>query len=96
MHRFELPPVFYEDTAHSHCFMDGPTVVKRTRRHLVVEMTTRDAAELWSRAEYYADPCMAAEFIESGCLGIISSARATLRRMRDQGYSHELYRAAAA
>jgi hypothetical protein len=83
---FKLSPTFYDDTRHSYCFDDSPVELKRTKREVIVTLSEADAFELHSRADHYAGE-MAGEFIANGCGGLVSSARATLKRMAAQGYS---------
>ena len=84
-YRFELTPTFFDDTLHSLCFDDEVVEIKRLKTKVVVVLTSRDADELWSRANHYSGE-MAGEFIANGYGGLVASARATVKRMRAQGY----------
>lgn len=73
----ELPPRFYDD----HVARDLPAgeELHRTARMVMVALTRDEWVELRSDAEHYADG-MGGE-LDRSYLGLVSSARATLRRL---------------
>ncbi len=63
-----------------------PEVINETTRHVYLAMTPAQLADLISDAHYYAGEC-GAEMVgqDRGMLGIVSSARATLKALERQG-----------
>ena len=74
---YKLPPKFYWD--HRSRELPSGEVVKETSRHVHVRLTDEERDELLSDAEYYVSDgkYMSVE------QGLISSARATVKRLRD-------------
>jgi hypothetical protein len=80
-----LPPRFYEDHMSRDC-EDGAQIatadrsqeLRETSKGVIVSMTHAGIAELWSDADYYASE------MGGNYPGLASSARATLRAIRDQ------------
>lgn len=74
----KLPPAFYWD----HRFRDLPSgeVVKETSRYVLVNLTPDELAEIESDASYYATE---GKYMGRHLQGIVSSARATLRRIKN-------------
>jgi hypothetical protein len=73
-----VPPRFYDD--HVARDLPGGTVVKRTARLVHVELDRAGYDELLADARYYAGDAMT-EFAGDGGLGLVGSARATVRRL---------------
>lgn len=85
--RFELrlPPRFFEDHMSRDCedaaqiaTADRTVELRETSKAVIVEMSHAGIAELWSDADYYASE------MGGNYPGLASSARATLRAIRDQ------------
>lgn len=89
---FTLTTRFYDDTKHCHCFYNDPIEHKRTKTTVTVTLTSDDAAELYSRAQSYADGENAREYRREGYGGLVSSAGTTIKRMLAQGYDLEDYK----
>jgi hypothetical protein len=79
---YKLPRVFYFDHVSRDLPEQGATrVVSETKRDVTVSMDAAAYDDLLSDAEHYATPDQfGAEFF-----GLVSSARATARRLREQG-----------
>jgi hypothetical protein len=77
----ELPPRFYDD--HVSRELPAGTEIHRTARLVTVELSREDYAELRSDAEHYAGG-RASGFDDPDLFGLVSSARATLRRLPTQ------------
>lgn len=82
--KIKLPPVFYWD--HVARDLPGGQLLRETKSFVEVELSEEDARELLDDAEYYADPAtvreMLAESPGGAALGLQSSARATVKRLR--------------
>lgn len=74
----DLPPRFYDD--HVARDLPGGVVVKRTTRLVRVELNRAGYDELLADARHYAGDAMA-EYATDGGLGLIASARTTVRRL---------------
>jgi hypothetical protein len=81
---YKLPPAFYWD----HVYRDLPagTVERETRRNVFVSLSVEEYDELVSDARHYAYEMGPAGFEE---LGLISSARATVKALQTQGPPRE-------
>jgi hypothetical protein len=80
----ELPPRFYDD--HVSRELPSGEVIHRTAREVTVLLTEEEWAELRSDAEHYAGGARNG-FEDPGLLGLVTSARATLRRLPTE-WSH--------
>lgn len=78
----KIPPRFYQDHKARDCGQSG-VVVKRTKTYVIVELDQEAWDDLYSDADYYGADNSDGWFDDSGMRGIISSARATLRVMRE-------------
>lgn len=78
---YSTPPRFYDD--HVSRDLPGGKIVKRTERLVTVELTDDEAAELLSDAAYYV--AAGTDVFGTDSLGLISSARATERRLLAAG-----------
>lgn len=77
---YRLPPVFYDD--HVARALPAGELVRRTSRHVFVELDAAAFDELVSDARYYADEMGDAGFDGHG---LVTSARATLRALEAAG-----------
>jgi hypothetical protein len=73
----KLPKRFIEDHESRGLIELNTVVVSETKTHYLVRLSTEQAKELHSDADFYSDRYMAREFIESMGIGFVSSARAT-------------------
>lgn len=72
---YRLPPTFYED--HTARDLPAGNVVRETKQHVYVSLDAAEFAELLSDASHYSTPGMyGPEY-----LGLVSSARATVRAL---------------
>ncbi len=80
---YRLPHYFYGD----HVSRDLPAgwIVRETKKHVFVELTTLDYNELLSDADFYWDQRQAFMDSDPGSLGLVTSARATATALRKQG-----------
>lgn len=80
----KLPKVFFTD--HSERDLDTPEVIKETANHFIVSKDDSALPELLSDAEFYVD-----EYGPNaeGLLGVKTSARATIKALRNAGVTNE-------
>jgi hypothetical protein len=77
-----IPKGFYDDHV-SGRDLPAPPVVSETKRHYVIDADHEAAADLLDDARFYASPdgpCRDVNF-DSGYLGLLSSARATVKAL---------------
>jgi hypothetical protein len=81
-----IPKVFYDDHTSGRELPAPPVAVDGTR-HYWIDANHADASELLEDAEFYADPAgpIAGNNAEPSYLGLASSARATVRALRNAG-----------
>ena len=77
-HTIELPPIFYED--HVNRALPGGTVIGTSRTGLMIHCTDKDLDEIESDAKHYA--WLGTEELGKEYAGLVSSARATVRRIK--------------
>lgn len=77
-----LPPTFYADHV-DRCLPSGH-VIHTTKNNLWVQVDKAAFADLVSDADYYSDPFVAADVLSCSpyLFGMLTSAKATLRRLR--------------
>ena len=77
----ELPPFSQEIYG-----LPEGTIVKSTKSTYTVLLTSDEADELLSDADYYSDPVIARDMMDGNrqMIGLISSARATVKRIKAQ------------
>lgn len=76
-----IPPRFYQDHRSRECGQSG-VIVKRTKTYYIVELDQEAWDDLYSDADYYGADNSDGWFDGDGMRGIISSARATLKVMK--------------
>tara|TARA_S200002703_G_scaffold64185_1_gene55558 strand:- start:587 stop:904 length:318 start_codon:yes stop_codon:yes gene_type:complete len=75
---YKIPKRYYID--HVECDCEAPAIIKETKHHYFISADeTPEMAELRSRAQYYVDMGIGGGGLDSSCLGIVASARATLK-----------------
>jgi len=87
----KIPQCFIEDhrdrdlivDAHDNAVEFDSIIVRRLKKHYIVTLTRRQAAELLSDADYYIE--LGVDGLGSECLGLVSSARATRNALLKAG-----------
>jgi len=78
---YKITKRYYDD--HVECDCEAPAIIKSTKRHYFISAEeTDEMAEFRSRCAFYAEPNIDAD--SPHLLGIVSSARATLKVIGEQ------------
>jgi len=77
----KIPPRFYQDHRTRDCGQSG-RVIKWAKTYVLVELDQEAWDDLYSDADYYGADNSDGWFDSPGMKGIITSARATLRVMK--------------
>ena len=74
-----VPPVFWADHA-ARCVERDVQIAKGKSGRIVIELTGDEIADLHSDADYYSCP----DGLDPDCMGLVRSARATLKAIEQQ------------
>jgi hypothetical protein len=83
MTTYKVTKAFYNDHLYRECG-NAENIVKETKSHYVLELTSETFEDLLSDCAYYADPDVAKEMWNDH-RGVVLSARSTLKVLRTLG-----------
>ena len=78
--QYKLPPAFWYDHHVNRACSQTATVVRQTKTYVVVDLDQTAYDDLRSDCEYYVSMGAAGAF-DAGLVGLVASARATLKRL---------------